>query len=91
MKNNCTRTHCEKIKLRCNIRQMRRTFSFVSQRCDAILEKLFQALDGGDADKFDSGLTDFKRQQRHKNSRRRVDEIRRRRVRLTPILGQIGH
>jgi hypothetical protein len=29
--------------------------------------------------KFDGGLTDFQRRRRHKNSTRRVDEIRRRR------------
>jgi hypothetical protein len=45
MKNEyCTRTHGVKIKLRCNIRQMRRNFIFVSQQCDTILKKLFQAL-----------------------------------------------
>jgi hypothetical protein len=32
----------KKIKLRCNIRQMRRNLNFVSQRCDAILMNHFK-------------------------------------------------
>jgi hypothetical protein len=42
VKNDCRCTYGVEIKLRCNIRRMRRNFNFVSQRCDAILKNCFK-------------------------------------------------